>query len=181
MNLKTARLVRTPHSEQYALFDLDRTDENFDPLSVGKLDIHYTQQGLYGTLLFWEEADAGDSWEDIVAQAELLLAEFQTPMGVPAEYAIEFFTPSLKKYELLSNIDPADASADAGSRADEIDATAMDRRPIWSLPTLPAVFEERTNGEAHVGDSGVAETGDDWPSRVSRQSGLPDPSRRAAS
>lgn len=55
VNLKAKRLIRTPYSEQYALFDLNRTDENYDPLSVGKLDLHYTQHGIYGTLLFWAE------------------------------------------------------------------------------------------------------------------------------
>ena len=40
MNLKLRRLVRTPASEQYALFDLDKMDENYDPVSAGKIDLH---------------------------------------------------------------------------------------------------------------------------------------------
>ena len=95
MNLKAKRLVRTPNSEQYALFDLDRTDENLDPLSVGKLDLHYTPQGLYGTCLFWEEACRRYSWPDVLKLAEALLAEFHAPMGIPGEYAVELFLPTL--------------------------------------------------------------------------------------
>ena len=51
MNLKLRRLVWTPHSEQYALFDLDQTDASFDPISIGKLDLHYTTDAIYGTFL----------------------------------------------------------------------------------------------------------------------------------
>jgi len=111
MNLKAKRLVRTPNSEQYALFDLDRTDENLDPLSVGKLDLHYTPQGLYGTCLFWEEACRRYSWPDVLKLAEALLAEFHAPMGIPGEYAVELFLPTLKRYELLSNIEPEESAA----------------------------------------------------------------------
>jgi hypothetical protein len=120
MNLKAKRLVRTIGSEQYALFDLDRTDENFDPMSVGKIDVHYTEQGIYGTLLFWAESCARYSWAELTRLAEALLAEFNSPMGVPAEYAVEFFTPSLSRYELLTNIASDDlASVEDVDRAGE--------------------------------------------------------------
>ncbi len=184
MNLKAARLVRTPYSEQYALFDLDRTDENFDPLSVGKLDIHYTQQGLYGTLLFWEEADENDSWEDVVEQAELLVAEFQSPMGVPGEYAIEFFSPSLKKYELLSNIDSAESDEPAEESAvlsgseeypeEESTAAALDYHSVWSTPTLRSAFDAPEGVGQDAADDEETESADDWPSRVSQRADLPD-------
>ena len=59
MNLRLRRLVRTPTSEQYALFDPDRTDENYDPMSIGKLDLHYTSDGIYGTFLLWKQAIEG--------------------------------------------------------------------------------------------------------------------------
>ena len=108
MNLRAKRLVRTPHSEQYALFDLDRTDENYDPLSVGKLDLHYTEQGIYGTFLFWQEACEGYLRADALKLAESFLVEFNSPIGVPGEYAVEFFCPTLKGYELLSNIEPGE-------------------------------------------------------------------------
>ena len=56
MNLKLKRLVRTSSSEQYALFDLDQVDaEDQLPLTIGKLDLHYTGEGVYGTILLWDE------------------------------------------------------------------------------------------------------------------------------
>jgi hypothetical protein len=137
MNLKAKRLVRTTCSEQYALFDLDRTDENFDPMSVGKLDVHYTDQGIYGTLLFWEESCERYAQSELTRLAEALLAEFNSPMGVPAEFAVEFFTPSLDRYELLTNIEPDTARPEAAGE----DASSPGDR-------VPEAFEE----------AGVAET-----------------------
>ncbi len=103
MNLKLRRLVRTPSSEQYALFDLDRLDENGDPASVGKIDLHFVQEGVYGTFLIWQEAAKHIPAKDLKALAIATLLELCEPMGLPAEYAVELFCPALDKYELLTN------------------------------------------------------------------------------
>jgi hypothetical protein len=103
MNLKLRRLVRTPSSEQYALFDADRTDDNYDPLSIGKLDLHYTSDGIYGTFLLWEQVVdelPADQVHDLVGAT---LEELSEPMGLPAFYAVEFFSPKLESYVLHSN------------------------------------------------------------------------------
>jgi hypothetical protein len=103
MNLKLRRLVRTLSSEQYALFDLDRTNENYDPLSLGKVDLHYTDEGVYGTFLLWQEAIGHLPPEQIHRLVETLLQEMCEPMGVPQFYAVEFFSPDLGDYVLHSN------------------------------------------------------------------------------
>jgi hypothetical protein len=54
LNLKLKRLVRTSSSEQYALFDLDQVDGSHQPMTIGKLDLHYTGEGTYGTILLWD-------------------------------------------------------------------------------------------------------------------------------
>jgi hypothetical protein len=105
MNLKLRRLVRTQSSEQYAIFDLDRTDANYDPLSIGKLDLHYTDDGVFGTFLLWQEATASLPLSQIRALAEATVQELCEPMGVPAFYAIEYFSPDLQSYALYSNED----------------------------------------------------------------------------
>jgi hypothetical protein len=102
MNLKPRRLVRTPHSEQFALFDLDRTDSNYDPLSIGKLDLHYTADAVYGTFLLWRDAVAGLPEDQIHALVLATVQEICEPMGVPAFYAVEFFCPDLETYALHS-------------------------------------------------------------------------------
>lgn len=104
MNLKLKRLVRTSCSEQYTLFDLDQPDEEGEPSTVGKLDLHYTAEGVYGTLLLWDEEtleQGTDHREDFVYA---LLDEVSQPMGVPNEYVVEFFAPELDQYAIFHNV-----------------------------------------------------------------------------
>jgi len=103
VNIQIRRLVRTPYSEQYALFDPDRTDANYDPLSIGKLDLHYTEDGIYGTFLLWKEIMQGLPLGQIQAMVEATLEELAEPMGLPSFYAVEFFGPDLESYRLHSN------------------------------------------------------------------------------
>jgi len=110
MDLRLKRLVRTPHSEQYALFDFDRTDENYDPLSIGKLDLHFTEQGIYGTFLLWKEPARNMALEEARTLVEGVLAEFVTPMGIPGDYAVEFFSPEVASYHLFSNMVTGEAA-----------------------------------------------------------------------
>lgn len=105
MNLKLKRLVRTHSSEQYALFDLDQTDSNRQPLTIGKLDLHYTGEGTYGTILLWDEASRRLRPEHRRLFIQALLSELVLPMGVPNEYVVEFFAPNLNGYEVFHNLD----------------------------------------------------------------------------
>ena len=114
MNLKLKRLVRTTSSEQYALFDLTQLDEQEQPLTIGKFDLHYTREGIYGTLLLWDETSRQMQAGQRAAFIRALLDEVAQPMGVPNEYVVEFFSPSLDAYELFHNvsIDPEDEDVD---------------------------------------------------------------------
>ncbi len=103
MNLKLRRLVRTPSSEQYALFDMDKMDENFDPTSAGKLDLHFVNEAVYGSFLLWKEVAEQLSPSEIKNLVVAIIAEVCEPMGLPAEYAVEFFCPDLGHYELFTN------------------------------------------------------------------------------
>ena len=105
MNLKLKRLVRTPHSEQYALFDLDRVDADAEPMSVGKLDLHFTEEGMYGTLLLWRDVAEELSPAQREALVEALLSEISQPVGVPDAYAVERFMPVLREYALFHNME----------------------------------------------------------------------------
>ena len=119
MNLRLRRLVRTPSSEQYALFDPDRTDDNFDPMSVGKLDVHFADDGIYGTFLIWKHAIEGLPATQMHALVEATLQELAEPMGLPAFFAIEFFSPELDSYVLCSN----DAEDEESVELDDTDPT----------------------------------------------------------
>jgi hypothetical protein len=100
MNLTLRRLVRTASSEQYALFDLDQTDDNYDPQSVGKLDMHYTSDAVYGTFLIWKTAIADMMEAQVHAIVEATIQELCEPMGLPAFYSVECFAPDLDRYSL---------------------------------------------------------------------------------
>ncbi len=108
MNLKLKRLVRTQSSEQYALFDLEQLDEDQEPLTIGKLDLHYTGEGTYGTILLWDEASRRLQPAQRRAFIQALLQELVQPMGVPNEYVVEFFAPYLEDYEVFHNLDAAE-------------------------------------------------------------------------
>lgn len=113
MNLKLRRLVRTPTSEQYALFDLDRTDDDYDPISIGKVDLHYTEQGLYGTFLMWKEAVEHLPADQVQLLVEAILQELGEAMGLPSFYAVEFFTPDLESYLLHTSEDEEEGGEEA--------------------------------------------------------------------
>lgn len=104
MNLKLKRLVRTGSSEQYALFDLDQVDADRQPLTIGKLDLHYTGEGLYGTLLLWDESVRSLRPSVRREFIHALLRDLAQPMGVPNEYVVEYFYPSLDDYEVFHNV-----------------------------------------------------------------------------
>ena len=105
MNLKLKRLVRTHSSEQYALFDLTQTDEEDQPLTIGKLDLHYTGEGTYGTLLLWDMDSRQMEAERRRIFVQALLNELVLPMGLPNEFVVEFFAPALDEYEVFHNLD----------------------------------------------------------------------------
>jgi hypothetical protein len=117
VNLKLKRLVRTGSSEQYALFDLDQVDADRQPLTIGKLDLHYTGEGLYGTLLLWDESVRSLRPALRREFIHALLRDLAQPMGVPNEYVVEFFSPSLDDYEVFHNVDVdgVDETAQAGA------------------------------------------------------------------
>jgi hypothetical protein len=116
VNLKLKRLVRTSSSEQYALFDLDQIDEEDQlPLTIGKLDLHYTGEGVYGTILIWDESTRQLKAAQRRAFIHALLEEISQPMGVPNEYVVEFFAPTLDHYEVFHNVALGDEEVDNGA------------------------------------------------------------------
>ena len=112
MNLKLKRLVRTSSSEQYALFDLDQLDANRQPMTIGKLDMHYTGEGVYGTILLWDDASRQLKAAQRREFVRALLGEIAQPMGVPNEYVVEFFAPTLDTYEIFHNVSSEDEADD---------------------------------------------------------------------
>lgn len=149
MNLKLKRLVRTQSSEQYALFDLDQIDAEQQPATIGKLDLHYTSEGVYGTLLLWDDTLRSLKPAQRREFVNTLLTDITQPMGVPNEYVVEFFMPALDEYELFHNV-----AVDGEEEA----SVERVRRPDRDEP-------KRRNGADHF----VAEAEPRSPARTSRR------------
>lgn len=131
MNLKLKRLVRTTSSEQYALFDLEQVDPGGLPMTIGKLDLHYTAEGVYGTILLWDDASRRLTAGQRSAFIRALLGEVTQPMGVPNEYVVEFFAPTLDEYEVYHNVGAGDEVVAEGLAEVE---ERRQRMPDSSLP-----------------------------------------------
>jgi hypothetical protein len=114
VNLKLKRLVRTPSSEEYALFDLDQVTLEGAPITIGKLDLHYTGEGVYGTILLWDDASRQSTPAQRSAFIHALLGEITQPMGIPNEYVVEFFTPTLEQSQVFHKVG-AEEDADANT------------------------------------------------------------------
>ena len=117
MRLQMKRIVRTPQSEQYALFDLEQLDEETLPVNVGKVDVHYTAEGTYGTVLLWRAHFAHYSDEELRLIVQELMDEFSAPMGVPSEFLVECILAAERDYRVYSNMVDVPSDADETSSA----------------------------------------------------------------
>jgi hypothetical protein len=105
MRLKITRRLRTEQSEQWTLYDADRRTADGDFENVGKMDVHYTDDMAFVTLLLWSEFV--DLIGDEVTQSIVtdLLDEVTSPIGVPTSYSLDYFSPSLSQYKFMTNDD----------------------------------------------------------------------------
>jgi hypothetical protein len=125
MNLKLKVTARTSNSEEIVIFDADTRDENNKAVNLGKLDVHYVGDQIVGTLLIWQEYATGfnrthapGSDETMDTLIDEILAEISEPLGVPVEYGIEVYYPSVQNHYFVSNYSDED-EAEAGEEADE--------------------------------------------------------------
>jgi hypothetical protein len=111
MRLQSKRIVRTLQSEQYSLFDLDRLADGA-PVSLGKLDLHYSAEGTYGTLLLWRNQVADVADDSFRALVREIMDEYSAPMGVPGEFLIECILADEQDYKVFTNMTEETAQAE---------------------------------------------------------------------
>ena len=105
MNIKLQRVVRTAQSEEIVIRDLDQADKEGEARTIGKLDIHYTDEGVYGTLLLWPELVETMEKADLDAFVQQsIIDEVTGSIGVAESYNIELYSPDMKRYKLYSNL-----------------------------------------------------------------------------
>ena len=102
MNFKLRRLVRTETSEQYAL---DALVEGSEPASVGKLDLHYTDTLIMVTFLVWGPLFPKMDEPTLRSFVAGLVADFSAAVGMPEQYAIEYFVATKESYRYFSNVE----------------------------------------------------------------------------
>jgi hypothetical protein len=112
MRLRVTRRIRTANSEQWTLFDADRRDVQGDMENIGKIDLHYDEELVYCTLLLWKEFVANLGDDTVQAIVDDLMDEVTAPIGVPALYSLDFFTPSLSDYKFVTNDEDYEAEED---------------------------------------------------------------------
>lgn len=100
--MQAVRIVRTPYSEQYALYHPNQLDDDGRQLSLGKLDVHYTEDGIFGTVLLWRSFVVQYSERAIQDMIRNLMDNVSLPMGVPAEYTVEYYAPEDDEYDVIS-------------------------------------------------------------------------------
>lgn len=158
MNLKLVRNTRTASSEEISIYDVDTRDANDSHVKLGKIDVHYVEDQIVGTLLIWHEYAEGyrrshtpgiDVTLDEVIDA--ILTEISEPVGVSATYAVEVYYPPMSGASegpaFVSNY-PDDEESD-GSDTETDDSYLTD-----SSETEP---EDRdSQGEAGPGDNDFA-------------------------
>ncbi|HEX2909748.1 MAG TPA: hypothetical protein VH186_03000 [Chloroflexia bacterium] len=103
MRLRITRRIRTANSEQWTLYDADRRDVSGQMENIGKLDLHYDEEMVYGTLLLWNEFVSNIGEESTQAIIDDLMEEATGPIGVSATYSLDFFSPSLSDYKFYTN------------------------------------------------------------------------------
>ena len=128
MRLRVNRRIRTANSEQWTLFDADRRDTQGAMENIGKLDVHYDEDLVYATLLLWQEFVTGIGEETTQAIIDDLMDEATAPIGVPALYSLDFFTPSLNDYKFFTNDEDLDDD-DEDDDEDEEDGDGDDETP----------------------------------------------------
>src|SRR5262245_23689444 len=109
MNIKLKLTARTANSEELAIFDAETRDEAGNAVDIGKLDVHFVEDQIVGTLLIWQEYSTGyarthgpGSDETLDTLIDEILSQVSEPLGVPAEYGIEVFYPSVTNHQFVS-------------------------------------------------------------------------------
>ena len=110
MNLMLRRSTRTATSEEVLIFDADNRDANGAAVNIGKIDVHYLEDQVVGTLLLWNEFITGfdqahgpEDDESLDVVIHQIMTEITDTLGVPSEFGIEVYYPSVQNYQFVSS------------------------------------------------------------------------------
>jgi hypothetical protein len=141
MIIKLKRASRTFHSEEITIQFSDDQHLNGDLVDIGKLDVHYLGDQIVGTLLIWQEhanafsqTGSGIDLDEVIDE---ILTEMSAPIGVPSEYGIEIYYPSLAKQDFISNYadeEQEQPQQNASGGGEEPEAGDADEQLVYEGP-----------------------------------------------
>lgn len=151
MNLLLKRSTRTQSSEEVLIFDADNRDANGAAVNIGKIDVHYLDDQVVGTLLLWnefitgfDESHGGEDDESLDVVIHQIMTEITDSLGVPSEYGIEVYYPSVQNYQFISSY--------ADDDEDEDEAAAGNNLGAYSSTTSASPTEENVEYEGKEPD-----------------------------
>lgn len=154
MNLKLKRTTRTPYSEEISIYDIDTRDAADQPVSIGKIDVHYIDDQVVATLLIWEEFATGfrqsngsGSGMTLDALIDEILTEVSEPVGVSATYAVEVYYPSFSGQGFVSNYPDDEDEDDTSDEELAEDEFASEEEEAAALEGEELPEEETTRKE----------------------------------
>ena len=141
MVIKLKRASRTASSEEITVQFSDDHHLDGELVDIGKLDVHYLGDQIVGTLLIWQEhanafsqSGSGINLDEVIDE---ILTEISAPIGVPSEYGIEIYYPSLAKQDFISNYAddaPDQPTEDVPASADESELEDGDEQLAYEGP-----------------------------------------------
>ena len=130
MFIKLKRASRTAYSEEITIQFCDDQHLNGELVDIGKLDVHYLGDQIVGTLLIWQEhanafsqSGSGINIDDVINE---VLSEISEPIGVPSEYGIEIYYPSLAKHDFISNYADDEPGQPREDMSDAVDESVLE-------------------------------------------------------
>ncbi len=151
MNLMLRRSTRTATSEEILIFDTDNRDANGAAVNIGKIDVHYLEDQVVGTLLLWNEFITGfdqahgpEDDESLDVVIHQIMTEITDTLGVPSEYGIEVYYPSVQNYQFVSSYADDEEEDEEGVADEDVNSDAYAKTNWGGLATgtLPDEGEE---------------------------------------
>ncbi|MEA2573857.1 MAG: hypothetical protein QOH93_1155 [Chloroflexia bacterium] len=149
MNLLLRRSTRTASSEEILIFDSDSRDANGAAVNIGKIDVHYLEDQVVGTLLLWNEfitgfdqSHQGEDDESLDIVIHQIMTEITDTLGVPSEYGIEVYYPSVQNYQFVSSYADDEADEEDDDEGKPGDAYSLSNAGGLDTEYLPDEDEE---------------------------------------
>jgi len=120
--------------------------------------VHYVGDQIVGTLLIWQEYATGFNrthapGSDVTMDTLIdeILSEISEPLGVPVEYGIEVYYPSVQNHYFVSNYSDEDEEEAGEEGAEWEDTESAAYEPEEEVEAEPGGEKDGQKGEDEFG------------------------------